>query len=63
MDLDCGDHSCMFAVKKTGMRTNGGCRCLKELSNIKQAKVNLAIMRMRKRIKELEAKIEELKTR
>jgi hypothetical protein len=26
--IDCGDNSCRFAVKKGGMRTNGGCRCL-----------------------------------
>lgn len=25
--LDCGDHSCFFAIEKKGMRTNGGCRC------------------------------------
>lgn len=25
--LDCGDHSCRYAVVRTGMRTNGGCRC------------------------------------
>jgi hypothetical protein len=24
---DCGDNSCLFAEKKGGMRTNGGCRC------------------------------------
>lgn len=24
---DCGDNSCSYAVKRTGMRTNGGCRC------------------------------------
>jgi hypothetical protein len=24
---DCGDSSCVFAEKKTGQRTNGGCRC------------------------------------
>lgn len=24
---DCGDSSCMYAKKKTGMRTNGGCQC------------------------------------
>jgi hypothetical protein len=26
---DCGDHSCLYAMphQKTGMRTNGGCRC------------------------------------
>jgi hypothetical protein len=26
--IDCGDNSCVFAAKKTGMRTNGGCRCI-----------------------------------
>ena len=26
--LDCGDNSCRFALKKGGMRTNGGCRCI-----------------------------------
>ena len=25
--LDCGDNSCLYARRKTGMRTNGGCRC------------------------------------
>jgi len=29
--LNCGDHSCRFARDKSGMRTNGGCRCLKAL--------------------------------
>ena len=29
--LDCGDNSCQFAINKTGMRTNGGCRCVEEL--------------------------------
>ena len=27
MEIDCGDNSCLFARSKTGMRTNGGCRC------------------------------------
>ncbi len=26
--LDCGDNSCRFALRKGGMRTNGGCRCM-----------------------------------
>ncbi len=26
-NLDCGDSSCRYAVKRGGMRTNGGCRC------------------------------------
>jgi hypothetical protein len=25
--IDCGDNSCRYATNKTGMRTNGGCRC------------------------------------
>jgi hypothetical protein len=29
--LDCGDNSCLFAPKKGGMRTNGGCRCVVDL--------------------------------
>ena len=24
---DCGDNSCLYAVNRGGMRTNGGCRC------------------------------------
>lgn len=27
-ELDCGDNSCLFATRKDGMRTNGGCRCI-----------------------------------
>lgn len=26
---DCGDNSCRFAIHKGGMRTNGGCRCIR----------------------------------
>lgn len=28
--MDCGDNSCVFALDRGGMRTNGGCRCLKD---------------------------------
>lgn len=28
MEADCGDNSCRFAKNKSGMRTNGGCRCV-----------------------------------
>ena len=29
---DCGDNSCLFAGQgKGGLRTNGGCRCFREL--------------------------------
>jgi len=27
-EIDCGDNSCLFATRRGGMRTNGGCRCL-----------------------------------
>lgn len=27
-NIDCGDNSCLYAPKKKGMRTNGGCRCV-----------------------------------
>lgn len=32
-EMDCGDNSCRFRdrSKPSGMRTNGGCRCLKSL--------------------------------
>ena len=30
-NFDCGDNSCRFAKNKSGMRTNGGCRCLNNL--------------------------------
>lgn len=26
-NLDCGDSGCKYASPRTGMRTNGGCRC------------------------------------
>ena len=31
--LDCGDNSCLFRdhSKPSGIRTNGGCRCFKDL--------------------------------
>jgi len=36
--LDCGDNSCLYRnrAKPSGMRTNGGCRCFKELSTKKR---------------------------
>ena len=27
-NLDCGDNSCKFIKARSGMRTNGGCRCV-----------------------------------
>ena len=34
--LDCGDSSCLFAKNKRGMRTNGGCRCFRDLPTTKR---------------------------
>ena len=42
-ELDCGDTSCLFASKKGGMRTNGGCRCLR---NVLTTKFQLAIKKI-----------------
>lgn len=28
LNIDCGDNSCRFTLDRSGMRTNGGCRCL-----------------------------------
>jgi uncharacterized protein Smg (DUF494 family) len=41
--LDCGDNSCMFAKDKTGMRTNGGCRCFSN-AGFQRSAIGSAIM-------------------
>ena len=46
--LDCGDNSCLFAEKKTGMRTNGGCRCFKDLPTNKRMFVHKMLYSLRK---------------
>ena len=40
--LDCGDNSCLFRdhTKPSGMRTNGGCRCFKDLPQKKRLYVH-----------------------
>ena len=56
-EIDCGDHSCEFAENKTGMRTNGGCRCWENLgaSNRTQLlKIRLHVSRLKARVRELE---------
>lgn len=40
--LDCGDHSCDFTKDRSGMRTNGGCRCLKPLPDTQRHKIKMA---------------------
>ena len=45
MPIDYSDHSCIFAINKSGQRTNGGCRCLP--SNMK-TEIKLMITRLLK---------------
>lgn len=47
---DCGDNSCMFGGRgKGGMRTNGGCRCFKDLSQAKRIYVERLFLALSKR--------------
>lgn len=39
--FDCGDNSCRFAKNKTGMRTNGGCRCFE--NPVVKAKITMIV--------------------
>ena len=48
--LDCGDNSCEFAEHKTGMRTNGGCRCLKDLDFTRRMAVRGYIKALREQV-------------
>lgn len=62
-ELDCGDNSCHFAKNKTGMRTNGGCRCLERAGVRSRSLVAGAIELLPKylsaeqRIRQLEEKL------
>lgn len=53
-DMDCGDNSCVFAWKKGGMRTNGGCRCLQDLPHDQRRDINLWAQRARQEIRDAE---------
>lgn len=44
-EMDCGDNSCAFATKRTGMRTNGGCRCADKLS---KSQIHLFLRNMKR---------------
>lgn len=58
--LDCGDTSCRFAESKTGMRTNGGCRCLQDLTYDKQREVHRYIADLRRRLSEADDHLRKL---
>ncbi len=45
--LDCGDNSCNFARDTGGMRTNGGCRCLKAIDQGLRSKINYTFHKLR----------------
>lgn len=51
--LDCGDNSCYFKEgPKGGMRTNGGCRCLR--SSVGQMEVRRRLKKMEGALREIE---------
>ena len=58
--LDCGDNSCEFAEVKTGMRTNGGCRCIKDLSFDRRMAVRGYIKALREENARLKARLVEM---
>jgi hypothetical protein len=53
MTLDCGDNSCAFAKSITGMRTNGGCRCLEALDHDTRRAVRLLVQELRGDLKRM----------
>ena len=64
--LDCGDNSCYYRdrTKPSGMRTNGGCSCFKDLPQSKRIFVNKMwwfIGEQAKRIEELETEKEKIR--
>ena len=62
--LDCGDNSCHFAKDKSGMRTNGGCRCFEQAGFRSRSAIASAYEMLPKyldlidRVKELEDEIQ-----
>lgn len=48
--LDCGDNSCLFRdrTKPSGMRTNGGCRCFRDLPSEKRMFVHRMFFYLKK---------------
>lgn len=59
--IDCGDSSCIFATSRSGMRTNGGCRCLRDLPHDMQRDLRRLFLDMSAEITELRAENEELR--
>ena len=57
--VDCGDNSCLFKKPKTGMRTNGGCRCYQ--NGTWNTESRIALQAMPQAIRLALAKIRELR--
>jgi hypothetical protein len=57
-NLDCGDNSCRYVTNKTGMRTNGGCRCALNHGDKVERFLNRNYHAAQQRIKELENSLE-----
>jgi hypothetical protein len=56
--IDCGDNSCRYATNKTGMRTNGGCRCARNYGDKVERFLLQNYHEALEKIQELESQIE-----
>ena len=62
--LDCGDNSCAFVRPEArgGMRTNGGCRCLKDYVPSKLAtRINVTFQLAMRELREAQKNLAELR--
>lgn len=53
--MDCGDNSCLFAEAKGGMRTNGGCRCLRDLPHALQRDIHRRVLSLSQRLASIDS--------
>lgn len=56
--LDCGDSSCRYAIRRGGMRTNGGCRCASNNPQEVQRFLLRNYYKAKEKIAQLEATLE-----
>lgn len=63
--LDCGDNSCAFCPpeKKTGMRTNGGCRCLQGADQEERRTAQRQVISIRAQLQESQEQVRVLRER
>lgn len=60
IELDCRDHSCLFAKDKSGQRTNGGCRCLKPLPDVQRLRVLTVLNELEKKVEKYEKALQHI---